>query len=89
MPTSVAIVVCGSVIFVIAILANMVIRVITVAKGGGAKSGQRVSELEGDVARLEQDLDDAISRIVVLEKIVTDDKYNLSKQIDDLAANQD
>ncbi len=38
-----------------------------------------------DVSALEEDLEDARHRIAVLEKIVTDNQFDLGKQIDDLA----
>jgi hypothetical protein len=54
---------------------------------GHPGSPKRLDELETDLATLEQDLVDARERIIVLEKIVTDQKYDLGKQIDELAAN--
>jgi len=66
------------VIVVCAIISNMVVTIVKTAKsGGGKKMTQRIDDLEAD-------LDDAMERIKVLEKIVTDEKYDLSRQIDDL-----
>jgi len=47
-------------------------------------SANKVSDLETDLAACEQDLVDAVARIEVLEKIVTDDRYQLRKDIDAL-----
>ncbi len=52
----------------------------------GERGGKRVRELEADLGKLENDLEDALERIVVLEKIVTDGKHNLRREIDDLAS---
>ena len=54
---------------------------------GHPGSPKRFEALESDLATLEQDLVDSRERIIVLEKIVTDQKYDLGKQIDELAAN--
>ncbi len=73
-------------IAVTAIISRSIVSIIKVSKSGGGKGeSQKLDDLESDLATLEQDLEDARSRIEVLEKIVTDDKYNLGKQIDDLA----
>lgn len=67
-------------------LAEGIARIVRVARsGGGSAERQRIEDLEADVESLEQDLEDAKKRIAVLEKIVTDEKYNLNKEIDDLA----
>ncbi len=64
-------------------------RIVRVARttGGSKQAQQRVEDLEADMEALEQDLEDARKRIEVLEQIVTDEKYNLNKAIDDLASN--
>jgi hypothetical protein len=70
-------------IFVCAIVTDGVVKIIKAAK---SKSGSKiVGELEADLAALEQDVEDQRQRIEVLEKIVTDGKYDLGKQIDELA----
>ena len=75
------------VIVVTSILADMVVKIVKSSKSGGGKDVQkRIDDLEADLGTMEQELSDARERIVVLEKIVTDDKHNLSRQIDDLAA---
>ncbi len=71
-------------IAICSIVTKGIVDVIKVSKTGG-KGGKRFNDLEADLANLEQDLEDAKQRIEVLEKIVTDDKYDLGKQIDDLA----
>ena len=43
-----------------------------------------LARLEADLATVEQDLADARERIEVLEKIVTDRRYDLSQEIDRL-----
>ena len=66
-----------------AIITNGVVQIIKEAKSkGGSKAS---SHMEADLAALEQDVEDQRQRIEVLEKIVTDGKYDLGKQIDDLA----
>lgn len=79
------------IIIVTSIIADSVVKIINAAKGSGGnkQTHKRFEDMESDIAAMEQDLEDARERIIVLEKIVTDDKYNLGKQIDDLASNQD
>lgn len=72
------------VIVVVAILSDMVVKLVKVSKSG-AKSQGRVRDLEEQVQDMEADLQDARSRIEVLEKIVTDEKYDLKREINDLA----
>lgn len=69
-----------AIIAVVAIIAKSVVA-ITRGRSGGKLNG----ELKADIQRLENDLDDAMERIIVLEKIVTDGKYSLRREIDDLA----
>lgn len=69
-----------AIVAVVAIIANMVVSLVR-----GGKSKKHSKALEDDLARLESDLDDAMQRIIVLEKIVTDGKHSLSREIDDLA----
>jgi len=72
-----------AVVAICAIVINGVERIIKAARSkGGSKV---VSDLEADLASLEQDLEEQRQRIEVLEKIVTDGKYDLGKEIDDLA----
>lgn len=72
-----------TIIVVVSVLASALVKIIR----GDPECPKRFDELETDLATLEQDLLDARERIIVLEKIVTDQKYDLGKQIDDLAAN--
>ena len=72
-----------TIIVVVSVVSTALVKIIR----GHPGSSKRFDELETDLAALEQDLVDARERIVVLEKIVTDQKYDLGKQIDDLAAN--
>ena len=70
----------------IIILANSVVKIVKASTSGGSKDlKQRVHHLEEDLALVEQELEDSKGRIEVLEKIVTDDKRNLSQEIDSLA----
>ena len=69
-----------AIIAVVAILANAVV---SITRGRGSRSQNR--QLEKQMAKLEDDLDHAMERIVVLEKIVTDGKHSLRREIDDLA----
>lgn len=74
---------------IMAVIIEGVVRIIREAKsGGGRKSQAKMSELEQKLVDLQDDLLDARERIVVLEKIVTDGKYDLGRQIDDLKDQQ-
>jgi 5-bromo-4-chloroindolyl phosphate hydrolysis protein len=74
------------IIAVCSIITNGVVRIIKASKSGGGKDAtKKFGDLEADLAAFEQDLEDARQRIEVLEKIVTDEKYDLGKKIDDLA----
>ncbi len=75
----------GSII-IVSVIADGIVKIIKASKSGGSKqSNARLDELESDMGELEKDLEDAKERIIVLEKIVTDDKYQLNKDINDLA----
>jgi outer membrane murein-binding lipoprotein Lpp len=73
-------------ICVTAILVRGIVSIVAVSKAGGGKNSNRVDDLETQVDKLEGDLEDARNRIEVLEKIVTDKRYGLKQEIDDLAA---
>jgi len=74
------------IIVVCAIVTDGVVKIIKASKStGGKDANKKFADLEADLANFEQDLDDARQRIEVLEKIVTDEKYDLGKKIDDLA----
>lgn len=69
------------------IITNGVVKIVRAAKSsGGQAGGQKISDVEADLESLEADLEDARQRIEVLEKIVTDEKYDLGKKIDELAS---
>lgn len=72
------------VVIVVAIISDMVVKIVKASKSG-AKNQGRVNDLEEQVQDMEADLQDARSRIEVLEKIVTDEKYDLKREINDLA----
>ena len=74
-----------AVIATFAIITNGVVKIINAAKSSGKAGNQNRIDLEADLESLQADLDDARQRIEVLEKIVTDEKYDLGKKIDDLA----
>ena len=74
------------IIVVCALITDGVVKIIKASKSSGGKdANKKFGNLEADLATFEQDLDDARQRIEVLEKIVTDEKYDLGKKIDDLA----
>lgn len=64
-----------------------IIKATRTAGSGPQALVQRVEDLEKDVDSLEAELDQSRKRIEVLEKIVTDEKYNLQKEFEDLASN--
>ena len=66
-------------IVIVAIICDTIVKL---AKGGGKKT----KVLEADLAKVESDLEEAMERIEVLEKIVTDGKHSLRREIDDLAS---
>ena len=72
-----------AVIAVAAILGNTVLEIIK-ASGPGGKFKPRIEGLEEQVHDLESDLLDARHRVEVLEKIVTSQKYDLGREIDEL-----
>jgi hypothetical protein len=72
-----------AVIAVAAILGNTVLEIIK-ASGAGGKFKPRIEGLEEQVHDLESDLLDARHRVEVLEKIVTSQKYDLGREIDEL-----
>lgn len=66
-------------------IGDAIVRIIKASKGSGAGPlAQKVTDLETDLAAVEQDLEDARERIVVLEKIVTDGSHDLKRKFDDL-----
>jgi hypothetical protein len=74
------------VIAVVAITGRTIVAIIKASNSGG-KFRPMLEDIEEQVHDLESDLQDARQRIEVLEKIVTDQKYDLGREIDDLASN--
>ena len=72
------------VICVCAIIGNTIVKLVQTSRSG-SRFDTRVADLEQQVDDLAGDLKDARQRIEVLEKIVTDQRYDLGRQIDDLA----
>ncbi len=73
-------------VVILSVIGDSIVKIIKASKSGASKqSSGRMDDLESDMGELEKDLEDARERIVVLEKIVTDDKYQLNKDINDLA----
>ena len=75
------------VIAIIAVTFSGIVQIIKVSKtaSGSKKLLERIDSLETDLGESEQLLEDAVARIEVLERIVTDDKYSLGEEIDSLA----
>ncbi len=72
--------------FVFWCIGDAVVRIIRTSKspGGSRKLIARIETLENDLTGVEQELEDARQRIQVLERIVTDEREDLRRQIDDL-----
>ena len=77
-----------TIIVVVAIVTNAIVKLKKKSSrsSDSKESNQRLKDLEIDMSALEEDLEDARQRIAVLEKIVTDNRFDLGKQIDDLAS---
>ena len=74
------------VVSIVGIIAGSIVTILQLATSGGGKGMKnRFEGLEAHIADLEAELEDARNRVIVLERIVTDDKGDLSRQIDDLA----
>ena len=76
-----------TIIVVLSIIGDFVVKIVKASKSkhGSKETVATLKDLELEMADMEQDLEDARARIEVLEKIVTDDKYQLNKDINDLA----
>jgi len=72
------------VIVVVAIISDTIVKIVKASKSG-SRYQSRIDDLEEHVQDVEADLQDARARIEVLEKIVTDEKYDLKREINDLA----
>ena len=77
----------GMVIAIIAVTFSGIVQIIKVSKtaSGSKKLLERIDSLETDLGESGQFMEDAVARIEVLERIVTDDKYSLGEEIDSLA----
>lgn len=76
-----------TVIVGLSVIGNFVVKIVKASKSkhGSNETVAMIKDLESEIAGMEQDLEDARARIEVLEKIVTDDRYQLNKDINDLA----
>jgi len=76
-----------TVIVGLGIIGDVVVKIIKASKSKNASADvqQTISGLEQDLESMESEVEDARARIEVLEKIVTDDKFDLDKKIKDLA----
>ncbi len=74
-------------VVIIAVVANGVVSIIKASKmpGGSKMYTARIGDMEADLVNLETESEELRSRVEVLEKIVTDDKYQLNKEFKDLA----
>jgi|TARA_B100001105_G_scaffold23689_1_gene16694 predicted nucleic acid-binding Zn-ribbon protein len=72
-----------AVIAVVSIIGRTVVAIIKASNSGG-QFKPRMEDLEEQVHDLENDLQDARHRVEVLEKIVTSQKYDLGREIDEL-----
>ncbi len=71
---------------VLFVIIQGVVQIIKASKSGNSKANaQTIQNLEDDIARQEEEAEELRQRIIVLEKIVTDRKYNLHREINDLA----
>ena len=72
--------------FVFWCIGDAIVRIIRAGKGSNQSKQleTRIDDLETDLAAVEQDLEEARNRIIVLEKIITDDRGNHRKKSDDL-----
>ena len=78
-------IILGSVIL-FAVLMDGVVKIIHAAKApGGKKQNARFGDIDSTVAELEEEIDDLRERIQVLEKIITDEKHQLDREIRNLA----
>lgn len=76
-----------TVIVGLSVIGDFVVKIVKAskAKRGSKETAETIKDLESVIAGIEADLEDARARIEVLETIVTDDRYQLNKDINDLA----
>lgn len=72
------------IVIAVAIVTDGVVRIIKAAKAPGGKFRERIDDMDEVIHDLEQELGDARQRIEVLEKIVTDQRFDLDREIDGL-----
>lgn len=74
-------------IIIIAVLFAGVVNIIKASKmpSGSKKQRSRLEDLQADLENLETESEELRCRVEVLEKIVTDDKYQLNKDLRNLA----
>ena len=73
-------------ILLVWVLGNAIVKIIHAARGTvGGKPGARIKELEMELRDLEADHEELRARTEVLEKIITDGKYQLDREIRNLA----
>ena len=75
-----------SIICVTVLVTNGIVQIVRVARSGGGKLADRAADLDEQMHDLRAEIEEARQRIEVLEKIVTDQKFDLGRQIDDLAS---
>ncbi|MBT4160866.1 MAG: hypothetical protein HOC70_06860 [Gammaproteobacteria bacterium] len=75
-----------SIICVTGLVTNGIVQIVRVARSGGGKLADRAADLDEQMHDLRAEIEEARQRIEVLEKIVTDQKFDLGRQIDDLAS---
>jgi len=74
-------------IAVTAIVMDGIVKIIRASKSGKVSTEvkDQLMDMDEDLTVLKTELEDARQRIEVLEKIVTDNKYELHRQLDELA----
>lgn len=65
------------------VIGDAIVNIIKASKGG-KKAQQQTAELQQNITDLEDELLDVRERVQVLEKIVTDDKHQLNREINNL-----
>ncbi len=70
----------------VAIVAIICWGIVSLTKPSATKKKHKadLQKLEDEQAQMKHDLDEMSKRLAVLEKIVTDEKYELNKAFDDL-----
>lgn len=71
-------------VILVPVICDAIVKIYKASKSSPEHQG-RINDLEEQLQDAEADLEDALVRIEVLEKIVTDEKYDLKREIDGLA----